>query len=442
MHPKERRFSATRRDFLKQTGGAAFALSSAGGLLAACGNSTTPSGAPSGGGTTGPVGPGGLPLARPNNPVTLPQWEDPIASGLEPETGGTFTVYNYPAYLYKKLLKDFGRKYKVDVQYTSFDNIATGIQKLALGTVQPDVMEMTPDHLDQAVAGKLIKPLNLDYIPNLKANVWPELVSPFYDVGSRYTVPYTMYATGILWRTDQVTEDIASMPQPWDIFWQSQAYKGKVWLLTEDRETIAMALLRKGITDINTEDPKLIDQAVADLKELNDICNIKLDDNQFQTVPEGNAWLHQAWAGDLLAGFIYYLPAKWAPTVMAYWKAPIGHVPVQNDCFSICHTTKKPVLSHLFLNFLLDNGVATDNFVQFNGYQPPINELDPAHIIKQLVDYRNSYWGTKLTIDDCQNLNASILTHEDFGPNAIEELTLTSQGNALWINGYSDFSGG
>ena len=40
MHPKDRRFSATRRDFLRRTGGAAFALSAAG-LLEACSNSTT-----------------------------------------------------------------------------------------------------------------------------------------------------------------------------------------------------------------------------------------------------------------------------------------------------------------------------------------------------------------------------------------------------------------
>ena len=76
-------------------------------------------------------------------------------------------------------------------------------------------------------------------------------------------MPYTTYATGILWRNDQVTEDIAGMKQPWDIFWEAQAYTGKIVLLSEDRETIAMALLRKGITDINTEDPKLINQAVA-----------------------------------------------------------------------------------------------------------------------------------------------------------------------------------
>jgi spermidine/putrescine transport system substrate-binding protein len=441
MHPKERRSSSTRRDFLARTGGAALALSGASGALAACGNSTTPSGAGSNA-SGGPVGPGGYKLARPDNPVTLPFWEDPIESGLEPETGGTFTVYNYPAYLYKKLLKDFGKKYNVEVQYTSFDNIATGIQKLSLGTVQPDVMEMTPDHLDQAVAGQLIKPLNLDYIPNLKKNIWPDLVSPFYDVGSRYTVPYTMYATGILWRTDLIKEDIAAMPQPWDIFWESQAYKGKVYLLTEDRETIAMALLRKGITDINTEDPKLINQAISDLKELYGICNIKLDDSQYQTVPEGSTWLHQAWAGDLIAGYIYYLPAKTPPSAMAYWKAPTGKVPVQNDCFSICKTTKKPVLAHLFLNYLLDNGVSMSNFIDFNGYQPPLNEIEPDSLIPTLVKSRNDSWGTKLTEEDSQTLRTAILTKEDFGPQAIEELTLTSAGNALWINGYSEFSGG
>jgi spermidine/putrescine transport system substrate-binding protein len=437
-HPKER--GSTRRDFLMRSGGAALGLSGAGSVLAACGNSTTPTASTNGKGKL--VGPGGLPLARPNSPVTLPRWEDPIKSGLQPETGGTFTVYNYPAYLYKKLLNEFCAKYNVTPQYTPFDNIATGIQKLADGTVQPDVMEMTPDHLDQAVAGHLIKPLNLDYIPNLQKNIWPELADPFYDKESRYTVPYTLYATGILWRTDHVTEDIASMKQPWDIFWQSQAYSGKVAMLTEDRETIAAALLRRGVTDINTEDPKLINRAVADLKQLYGICNIKLDDNQFQTVPEDHSWLHQAWSGDLLAGYIYYLPANQHPSVMAYWKAPNGHVPVQNDCFSICATTKKPVLSHLWLNYLLDNKVAMSNFINFNGYQPPLNVIEPDSLIQQLVDYRNSSWGTKLTATDSQNLQTAILTKEDFGSNAIEELTLTNSGEALWTNGYSQFNTG
>jgi hypothetical protein len=41
MHPKERRFGATRRDFLLRSGGAAFALSGASSVLAAFSNSTS-----------------------------------------------------------------------------------------------------------------------------------------------------------------------------------------------------------------------------------------------------------------------------------------------------------------------------------------------------------------------------------------------------------------
>jgi spermidine/putrescine transport system substrate-binding protein len=426
MHPKERRTALTRRDFLARSGGTALGVSSLGAFLAACSNTTTAAQSTGTGGE--PVGPGGYPLARPDKPpVKLKYWEDPIPSGMKPETGGTFNIFNYPNYLDPAAMKAFGQKYGVTVQLTSFQDISSGIARLAGGGVHPDVMEMTPDNLERSVVAKLIKPLNHDYIPNLK-NCWPSLQDPFYDQGSRYTVPYTTYATGILWRNDHVREDIAGMKQPWDIFWQSQAYSGRVALLTEPRETIAMALLRRGITDVNTEDPKLINRAVADLKQLNSICNIKLDDTQFQDVPEGKTWLHQAWSGDMLAGLLYYVPKGTKPSVLSYWKAPKGHVPVQNDCWSICATTKKPVLAHLWLNFINDNGVAKSNFLNFNGYQPPLSELDPSALISD---------GTFPEF-----ARPAILTTDDFGPGSLQEMTLTNAGQALWQNGYASFSAG
>jgi spermidine/putrescine transport system substrate-binding protein len=425
-HPKERGDGFTRRDFLVRSAGTAAALSGAGGILAACASETTAE-TPTGTGGE-PLGPGGLPLARPDKRAVLPRWEDPIESGLEPETGGTFTVFNYPDYLYKKLLNDFCAEHGVKPQYTAFDNINSGIQRLASGAVEPDVMEITPDTLDMGVAGKLIKPLNLDYIPNLQKNVWPQLVDPFYDGESRYTVPYTCYATGIAWRTDMVSEDIAALDQPWDIFWESQEYNGKVGLLNEQRETIGTALLRKGITDINTEDPALIDQAVKDLNELHDICNVKLRITQYQTIPEGTMALHQAWSGDMIAGYIYYMPKGTPATALGYWKDVKGKVPVQNDCFAVCATTKKPVLAHMFLNYLLDNGIAYSNFVNFNGYQPPINEIDPGTLVEDGIVP--------------ENLESAVLTDADFGPDSLQYGTLTSQGNRLWEDGFSEFRAG
>src|SRR5262249_15201696 len=152
-HPKERLDSVNRRNFLLKSAGVAVSLSAAGPLLAACGNTTNV--AQSTGSSGELVGPGGLPLARPNKRVVLPRWEDPMASGLQPETGGTFPVFNSPSYLYRKLLNEFGAKYNVDVQYTPFDNVNSGLQRLASGAVNPDVTNITPDVLDIGVAGKL-----------------------------------------------------------------------------------------------------------------------------------------------------------------------------------------------------------------------------------------------------------------------------------------------
>ena len=104
-HPKERpgQWQSNRRDFLARSGGAVVGASSLASLLAACSNSTTASVSSGTGKNSGvPLGPSGQPLARPDRRVTLPLWEDPIASGMQPETGGEFTVFNYPDYIYRR----------------------------------------------------------------------------------------------------------------------------------------------------------------------------------------------------------------------------------------------------------------------------------------------------------------------------------------------------
>jgi spermidine/putrescine transport system substrate-binding protein len=432
-HPRERSSDATRRDFLKRSGAIALGVSGGASLLAACGSSGSGSGsgggAASGGFTTG-NGPGGIALARPNRPVTLPIYADnkPIASGLKPETGGTFTVFNFFDYLDKQVLKDFGKKYGVKVELSTFDGIDQGIAKMASRSVRPDVTEMVPDKLAQVVAGKLLQPINHSYIPNLGANVLEHFQSPFYDVGARYTVPYTMYTTGIVWRADKITEDIPTMSNPWDIFWKSQAYKGMVGVLDEPREVIALALLHRGNTDINTEDPKLIAQATKDLQQLNRICNVKVDETAYQSIPEGKSWLHHGWSGDPLLAVNYYLPKGFDPKLIRYWHAPKGSGPIQNDCWGIVKGTKKPVLAHLWLNFLLDNKVGYNNFVNYTGYQPPLKSITPESLVSKGIIP--------------PTLKSAVITVDDFGPTSLQEMTLTTKGLQLYQNAYSQFTSG
>src|SRR5262245_4228559 len=74
----------------------------------------------------------GYPLARPNNPVTLPFRDSnpPIDDGLDPETGGAFKILNYEAYMGPGVMKDFGDKHDVEVQVTPYSNYDEMLAKL------------------------------------------------------------------------------------------------------------------------------------------------------------------------------------------------------------------------------------------------------------------------------------------------------------------------
>jgi spermidine/putrescine transport system substrate-binding protein len=375
-----------------------------------------------------PLGPGGIPLARPDRPVTLPLYEDPIKSGLEPETGGTFNIFNYADYVDKKLLDAFGKKYGVDVQLTTFNSMDEAITRLGTHAVDMDVTEITPDRIAQAVAGKLLKPINHDYIPNLKANVWPSLHSPYYDTGSLYSVPYTLYTTGIAWRSDKIAENIAHMDNPWSIFWEAQKYKGYVAVLDDSRECLMMGMLHRHRYDINTEDPKEIDAALADMLALIPICNPKVNITGYQTLPQGSSWLNETWSGQILSSFFAYLPKDFDPANLQYWSPVKGKGPIQNDMWVVCSTTKKPVLSHLWLNFLLDEKNAYDNFVNFTGYQPPQNAITADSLVANKVIPAN--------------LHTAVMGPDDFGPTSLQEAQLTSQGLKLWQNAYAKFTAG
>jgi spermidine/putrescine transport system substrate-binding protein len=91
-----------------------------------------------------------------------------------------------------------------------------------------------------------LQPLNHAYLPKLEQNVWPELQDPFYDRGSRYTVPYVVWSDGIGWRNDKLREDVAAMDVPWDIFWQAEPYRGKVGLLDDKRGACRYGATRTG----------------------------------------------------------------------------------------------------------------------------------------------------------------------------------------------------
>ena len=179
----------TRRQFLARAAILAATAPTLGAFLQACSKSGPSSSAPS------------LTLAAPDNPVKWDIGDDnkPIADGLAPEKGATLQLYSYADYTSPDAVKSFQDKYGVQVQISTFNDTDEAITKIRGGNVNYDLYFPSYDQISRLVTGKLIAPLNHSYIPNIK-NVWPNFTNPWYDQGWQFTVPYTIYTTGMGWR--------------------------------------------------------------------------------------------------------------------------------------------------------------------------------------------------------------------------------------------------
>ncbi|MGH2594580.1 MAG: extracellular solute-binding protein [Actinomycetota bacterium] len=358
-----------RRTFLRRAAGTAVALPTLSAVLAAC---AKPGGLPPGVKI--------IPPARQNAPVTLPTYDlTPVATDTPIESGATLQVYNWADYYYKKTLKEFEALFNVNLEYTTFNNMEEGIQKISSNQIQPDVFTTDIDKLNKLVEAKLLQPLNHELIPNLKANIWPIYQNPFYDQGWRYTVPYVIWTTGIGYRRDHISDEEMAAAG-YNILWNTK-YKGKVGIYDDYREALGMALLRHGITDVNTGDEAKLKLAADDLRLLLDTTDARITINgAYALLPEGDIWAHQAWSGDMV-GAQFYLPKGVSTDVLGYWYPPDRAGKVNNDTMTIPANAQHPVLAHAFVNFMLSKKYGFENFADWVGYQPPQTSIKPATLI-------------------------------------------------------------
>jgi spermidine/putrescine transport system substrate-binding protein len=359
----------SRRSFLGRGAGAAALAALGGGALAGCADDLT--------------GNGNVPLPRPNNPVRWPLFADnaAIASNLVPEKGATLQVFNWVAYVNQQCVNDFAKKYKCKVEVTTFNTMNEALSKLRSGLSYDVLMGATVDVLGQLIESKLVQPLNHSYISNI-GQAWPDFTNPFYDQGWQYTVPYTIYTTGISWRKDLVHENPYAMANPWAMPWQAK-YKGHVAILDDYRESISLGLMKNGIFNLNTTDFNQIALSRKTLEELSSLVNVRIDNNDYTEVPDGDTWIHHAWSGDMAAAG-YYMPKGVPVDVVGYWFPTDGKGPVANDTNVVLRSSASPVLAHLYVNYFLDLNNALNN-ISFNGYMQPITGVTPKVLVKEQI---------------------------------------------------------
>ncbi len=436
LHPKERPVYS-RRAFLQRAAAAGIAMPSLAAILAACGSgaqSNVQSAGDGSDGGTNDFGTGGIagapyPLSRPNAPVTWNVDQSKlIASDAKPEENATVKILRWPYYLAPAVIKSFEKKYQCTVEETEFTDMDKGLAKINAGQGDFDLLVgMNVWALGRSIAAGLLRPINLDHIPNLAANCWDSFQSPFYDTGSRYSVPYSVWSTGIFWRNDKIKDDIAGMANPYDIFWTG-APVDKTHLLANAQDVLAMAMFRDGLTDVNEVDEATVTAAKEAIAEVVHATNASFDHNDYIDVPKGQAYLHQSWSGNVSDAFVFLPKGDQALNLSYVWPVESG-VPgnVDNDLLVLLNTGKTPVLAHLLLNHILDADNAMTNFATWTGYQMP-----------QKTMTRDALVGAGLSPEHLANV---YIAEADMDRGS-RELELPAASDALWQSAFAELQAG
>jgi spermidine/putrescine transport system substrate-binding protein len=264
----------TRRRILQR--GAAGALSaSALAYLAACGTDE-----PSGGG------------GSPEEEKTIPKGE--IASDLY--------FANWPAYMdeERSALKSFEKKNGTKVKYVEeindndqfFGKVRQQYEQGSSGG--RDLHVVTDWMADRMIRLGYVQKFDKSTMPNANANLIDRLKSPPFDPKREFSMPWQSGMTGIIYRKDKVKRPPKSVEDLFD-----PAYKGKVTMLTEMRDSVGLVTAWQG----GDPEKASVDEymkAIEKIQEGVDSGQIRgFTGNEYiKDIPNGDSWVIFGWSGD------------------------------------------------------------------------------------------------------------------------------------------------
>ena len=273
---------------------------------------------------------------------------------------GDLVYFNWAEYLDPDVLKGFQKEYSVKIIESNYDSYPAMMAKLNSGN-EYDIVFPGSKEVAQLRAVDKLQRIDKAQLKNADQvfGVSPYFDNPWYDANSDFSVPFTMYKTGIAYRKDKVT----TMTGSWNDMWNENA-KGHIFVLDEADEAIGMAALRLGL-DINTDDPgdlaKIKDALLAQKPLLR---GYSTDD--INNMAGGNAWIHHMWSGDFL-NLVNYSVDK--PENYAFI-APKEGAPLGSDTYAVPANAAHPGTALVFIDYLLRPENIEKN-INFLGYPMP-----------------------------------------------------------------------
>jgi spermidine/putrescine transport system substrate-binding protein len=216
--------------------------------------------------------------------------------------GGSDALWfeNWPAYIDEETVDLFTAESGLDFRYTEGFNdnneyFAKVQADLAEGnSIGPDIIAPTYWMAARLIDLGWVQEIPFDDIPNA-ANLVPELQKPAWDPDGTHSLPWQSGMTGIAYNISETGRELTSMSDLFD-----PAFKGKVGMLSEMRDTVGLTMLLTGkdpaeaTFDAAAEAFDMIEDAASNGQIRSFTGNDYMDD-----LTTGNFAACVGWSGDI-----------------------------------------------------------------------------------------------------------------------------------------------
>ncbi|MBP5209575.1 MAG: spermidine/putrescine ABC transporter substrate-binding protein [Clostridia bacterium] len=292
--------------------------------------------------------------------------------------GSTLYVYNWGEYISDgsegslDVVKRFEETYGITVKYDYFETNEELYAQLKNGAVY-DVCIPSDYMIERLIAENLLQPLQKDKVSHYDL-IDPQYLGRHYDPADAYSIPYAVGMIGIVYNTrlvDEVlgdpTDDVLYEPEhSWDLLWNEQFEEGQIINFNNPRDAFGVAMIDLGL-DVNTESEADWEAALKHLQRQKTNC-IYLMDEVFNKMENGSAAVAAYYAGDCITMM------NVNPDLAFFY--PDEGTNVFVDAMCIPASAQNVGAAHLFIDFMLDPEIATQNANYISYASPNLAVID------------------------------------------------------------------
>lgn len=324
--------------------------------------------------------------------ASLKLTESSVASG-----GKRLIIYNWGDYINPALIKKFEKRTGYQVIYQTFDSNEAMYTKINQGGTAYDLTIPSDYMVTKMRRGKLLRPLDLERIPNRKYLGYDFLHKSF-DVKNAYSLPYFWGTLGIVYNDRLVRRGSI---KTWDDLWQRR-FRHNILLVDSARDMMGMSLASMHHS-MNTTNALQLHLAKAKLDQLGPNIKAIISDELKMYMIQNEAAVGVTWSGEAAEML--------SNNRHLHYVLPEPYSNLWFDNFVIPKTAKNPAGAYAFINFMLNPKNAAQN-AAYVGYASPVQAA--WQYLPQAVRRDRSFYPT-------QKMVKKLMVFKDLPPQMVQK---------------------